>query len=79
MRLHRDETVAPFLPQTREFAARCLAGDHLRRPRSALGLPAHAPSRKPAAHCGCADHHARLNAGAYSDDLGQRALTNASI
>jgi hypothetical protein len=62
MRLRRGETVPrPVSPQTREFAARLLAGDHLRRPRKALRLFRPSLPRgvqpKPL-HCGCADHHA---------------------
>ena len=36
-------------PQHRLRVCGSRASDHLRRPRDALGLPAHAPSRKPAA------------------------------
>jgi hypothetical protein len=48
MRLRRWETV-PLPPRTDSEFAVVRWGDHLRRPHSALGLPAHAPSRKPAA------------------------------
>ena len=47
MRLCRGETVPRLPPQTREFAARCLASDHLRRPRGAPErFRALAPMRK---------------------------------
>ena len=50
MRLRRGETVPALSPhRLASLLPVRLAGDHLRRPHSALGLPAHAPSRKPTA------------------------------
>ena len=39
----------PCFPTDSRVCCPLFSGDHLRRPHSALGLPAHAPSRKPAA------------------------------
>jgi len=57
MRLRRGETVPALLPH-RLASLPLGVGDHLRRPRSALGCSAphsHADCRT--RHCGCADHH----------------------
>jgi hypothetical protein len=50
----------PVSPQTREFAARLSPGDHLRRPRSALGCSApHSRADCRTRLYGRADHHRR--------------------
>ena len=65
MRRCRGETVPALLaPQTREFGARLLGGDHLRRPRR---LSPSSPLRVRSAtlqlplYSGCADHHEEAN------------------
>ena len=59
MRLRRGETVLPpRAPPAQTPGLPFRAGDHLRRPRGALGCSApypHADCRT--RHCGCADHH----------------------